>query len=171
MDTVTIQNIIDLPPRLILELASGLREGVDVAADFGFSADQWESMRQQPLIVQAVEAKKTELKESGWVFRAKCALIADELLADLYLKATAEGSSLPATLDSLRFVAKAAGLDQPKQDAAAAGSGFSISIVIGGQSVQISGAQKGRILEEDDEEEHFDFTQSFGSYEPVALPA
>lgn len=168
MNELTIQNLIDLPPRLILELASGLREGVDIAADFGFSAEQWEVMRKQPLIVQAVEAKKTELKESGWVFRAKCGLIADELLADLYTKATAEDATLHTVLESIKFTAKAAGLDAPKQDGVAAGSGFSINITIGGQAVKISGQHQGRTLEED--EEHFDFTQSFANYTPVALP-
>lgn len=149
----------------------GLREPREVAEDYGFTEEQWLALKVHDPFVKQVDEKKAELKAGGVTFRLKSAVIAEELLADLYLKATEEGATLHAVLETLKFTAKAAGLDQPKQDAAAAGSGFSINITIGGQSVQISGAQKGRILDADEEEEHFDFTQSFGAYAAMPLPA
>lgn len=168
MNDLSFQKVLEVEPKFVLEVAMGLREPQEIAEDYGFSEEQWIALKVHEPFVKLVEDKKAELKAGGVTFRLKSAMIAEELLADLYLKATSEDATLHSVLESLKFTAKAAGLDQPKQDAAATGSGFSINITIGGQAVKISGAQKGRVIEED--EEHFDFTQSFGSYEPVALP-
>lgn len=170
MNGLSFQKVLDIPPKFVLEIAMGLRDPKEVAEDYGFTEEQWTALKAHDPFVKQVDEKKAELKASGWTFKMKSAIIAEELLADLYLKATEEGATLHAVLESLKFTAKAAGLDAPKQDTQAAGSGFSINITIGGQSVKIAGSAtpQGDVY---DMEEHFDFTQSFGSYEPVPLPA
>lgn len=169
MNDLTFKNVIEIEPRMVLEIAMGLRDPKDIAEDYGFSEEQWISLKVHEPFVKQVDDKKAELKESGVTFKLKSALIAEELLESLYIKASAEDATLHAVLESLKFTSRAAGLDAPKQDGVAAGSGFSINITIGGQSVKISGEQKGRVIEED--EEHFDFTQSFANYIPTQLPA
>lgn len=173
MNDLTFKKVIEIEPRMVLEISMGLRDPKEIAEDYGFSEEQWIALKVHEPFVKQVDDKKAELKENGVTFRLKSAVIAEELLADLYIKATDEDATLHAVLESLKFCAKASGLDAPKQDGVAAGSGFSINITIGGQAVKISGTHTP--TEEEDNvyemEEHFDFTQSFVNYTPIQLPA
>lgn len=176
MNDLTFKNVIEIEPRMVLEIAMGLRNPQEIAEDYGFSEEQWISLKTHEPFVKQVDDKKAELKESGVTFKLKSALIAEELLESLYLKASAEDATLHAVLESLKFTSRAAGLDAPKQDGVAAGSGFSINITIGGQAVKISGQHRPTEEPQDesniiDVEEHFDFTSSFGAYTPTQLPA
>lgn len=170
MNDLTFKKVLEIEPKFVLEVAMGLRNPAEIAEEHGFSEEQWAALKVHEPFVKQVDDKKAELKASGWTFKMKSAVIAEELLADLYIKATDDGATLHAVLESLKFTAKAAGLDAPKQEGVATGSGFSINITIGGKSVQISGAQKGRVIEEDSEDA-YDFTRSFGAYTPTQLPA
>lgn len=173
MNDLSFEKVLEIEPRMVLEIAMGLREPREIAEDYGFSATQWELLKVHDPFKKQVEDKKAELKQNGVTFRLKSAVIAEELLEDLYLKATHEDASFHTVLEAVKFTSKAAGLDAPKQDGQAAGSGFSISITIGGQAVKINGAHKAtQELPGDtyDMEENFDFTQSFAEYTPTPLP-
>lgn len=185
MSDLSFQKVLSIEPKFVLEVAMGLREPAEIAEDYGFSAEQWFSLKTHEPFVKQVDEKKAELKESGWTFKMKSAVIAEELLESLYIKATDEGATLHAVLESLKFVSKAAGLDAPKQDGVAAGSGFSINITIGGQAVKISGQHQPTAEPQGDTydmdslsprwsggmDEDYDFTQSFGAYAAMPLPA
>ena len=152
---------------MILELASGIREGADIAEDYGFSLEQWHALLKFEPFIKLVEDKKTELKASGYTFRLKSAMIAEELLADVYLASQEESASFHTKLESLKFTARAAGLDAPVREMAQAGSGFSIVIDLGGgKTVQIGSSAR---TIEHEETYDFDETICFAPYTPTPL--
>lgn len=162
--------MIDIDAKFILEVASGLREPAVIAEEYGYSSEQWIFLKVHPPFVKAVEAKKDELKASGYTFRMKAAVCAEDLLGDVYAKAKGQESSFHTQLEALKFMARAAGLDAPVKEEAAAGPGFSITINLGnGQSVQIGGQQPLETVEAEPEEE-FDFSMAFEPYDPAPLP-
>ena len=132
MSDFTFQTFIDLPPKFILELASGMREGQDIAESYGYSVEQWVAMKEFEPLKKLVSEKKTELIASGWVFRTKCSWMAEDLLDSLYLRAKEKDISFSALLESIKFTSKAAGLDAPPKDEAGQGARVSISIDLGG---------------------------------------
>lgn len=135
--------MLDVEPRFVLEVASGVRDPAEVAAEFGYSTPQWEQLKEYAPFKALIEAKKAELKANGYTFRMKTAFIAEELLKDLYAKATEEGASFHTSLELAKFAAKASGLDSPPEKETSSGSQFSISINLGGETVQI-GVNKSR---------------------------
>jgi len=141
-----ISNIaqLEVSPRFILEIASGIRDPADIAEDEGFSPEAWEALKVYPPFVAQVEAKKAELKATGYSFRMKSAFIAEDLLAGLYEKATEQGASFHTTLELAKFTARAAGLDAPAKDEETAGAVFSISINLGGGNVVQIGGKVGK---------------------------
>jgi len=154
MEQMTLQTMIEIPPRMVLELASGIRDGADIAADYGYSVEQWVAMKAFPPIVKAVDEKKAELKASGWSFRAKCGWMAEELLEDLYTKAKDKEVSFSALLETIKFTAKAAGTDAPPKVEASIGNSFSININLGnGQTVKVDVGQTPPALEASDDVE------------------
>lgn len=162
--------MLDIEPKMILELASGIREGADIAEDYGFSLEQWHALQKFDPFVKLVEDKKTELKASGYTFRLKSAMIAEDIMEDVYLKAKDEESSFHVQLEALKFFSRAAGLDAPVKELAQAGSGFSIVIDLGGgRTVQIgsAGAEQGNLIEH--EVYDFDDTLCFTPYTPTPL--
>ena len=134
---ITITNIaqLEVSPKFILEVASGIRDPADIAEDEGFSSDAWEALKVYPPFVAQVEAKKAELKATGYSFRMKSAFIAEDLLTGLYEKATEQGASFHTTLELAKFTARAAGLDAPSKDEEQSGNQFNISINLGGGNV------------------------------------
>lgn len=145
---------------MVLEISLGVREPVDVAAEYGFSEDQWEELKTLPSFVKQVEEKKLELRVSGVTFKMKSAIAAEDIMADVYLKAKASDSSFHTQLESLKFFAKAAGFESPPKVEASAGAAFSITINLGqGKSVHIGSVHttQENIIDVDPETETCDF--------------
>ena len=165
--TTNITPMLDIEPKMILEIASGVRDPAEIVEEYGFSPDQWIALQKYDPFIRLVDDKKAELKASGWTFKMKSALIAEELLGDLYVKATEEGASFHTTLELAKFTARAAGLDAPVREMAQAGSGFSIVIDLGGgKTVQIGSSQR---TIEHEETYDFDETICFAPYTPTPL--
>ena len=139
---------LDVPPRFVLEVASGIKKPADIAAEYGFTPGQWQELSVYPPFVFAVDAKKLELKTEGFSFRVKSAQITEDLLDALYAKAIEEGASFHTTLELAKFTAKAAGLDAPKREDENNGANFSITINLGEKSIKI-GKKKDTASEEE----------------------
>lgn len=170
---MAISTLIDVDAKFVLEVASGIREPAEIAEEYGYTPDQWLNLQLFEPFKKAVDAKKAELQASGYTFKMKSAIIAEELLGDLYLKATEQGASFHTVLELAKFTARAAGLDAPVKEVQDIGAGFSITINLGGgQTVQIGGqAQGSRDENVIDVEEEYDFSMAFQAYKPVPLPA
>ena len=65
MNSLTYRQIVEVPPKMVMEIALGVREPADVAEDYGFSAAQWGELKLLPSFVKQIEDKKSELKQSG----------------------------------------------------------------------------------------------------------
>lgn len=169
---------LSVDPKFVLEVASGLRDPEIIAEEYGYAPEQWASLQLFPPFIRAVDDKKLELQTSGWTFKLKAAMAAEDLLADVYAKAKEEDASFHTTLEALKFMARAAGLDAPTQTAVDAGPAFSITIDLGGgQSVQINTKQSkssgahGEITDVEAEEGAKGAFISFPAYIPMPLPA
>lgn len=138
--------MLDVPPQMVMAIAAGIEEPALIAEHHGFDEPQWEALKVFEPFVKLIDAKKAELKASGYSFRMKCGFISEMMLDDLYRRATSEDASFSAMLDFAKWTSKAAGLDAPKQDAANTGSTFSINIVLGGQSVQINARAQPNVI-------------------------
>lgn len=133
------KRMLDVPAQMVLEIAYGVEQPERVAEKFGFSPVEWEQLKGHDPFVRQVDEKKAELKASGYSFRMKAAIAAEDLLEDVYKAAKEEGSSFHTKLESVKFFARAAGLDQPVKQQQDTGPAFSITINLGnGQSVQVN---------------------------------
>ena len=132
MNQLTYRQVVEVPPKMVLEISLGIREPADVAAEYGFSEDQWEMLKILPSFVKQVEEKKLELRVSGITFKMKSAVAAEDIMDDVYLKAKENGSSFHTQLESLKFFAKAAGFEAPPKVEADTGARFSLTINLGG---------------------------------------
>ena len=133
MENKTTLQMLEVDPKFVLEVASGVRSPEEIAEDYGYSGPQWTQLKGFPPFVKAVDLKKIELTASGYTFRMKAAIGAEDLLAEVYKKATAnDGVSFHTQLEALKFMARAAGLETPPREEAEMGAKFSISINLGG---------------------------------------
>jgi hypothetical protein len=169
MTALTYQQLVEISPKMVMEIALGVREPEDIAAEHGFSLTQWEDLKVVPSFIKQVEDKKLELKSSGVTFKMKAAVAAEDIMEDVYLKAKEEDSSFHVQLEALKFFARAAGLEAPAKEQSQAGSGFSVVINLGGgKTVQI-GTSQGNTIEHDEISVDYDSTEYFAPYEPSKL--
>lgn len=128
--------VVELPQQLILELAVGLESLPAICARYGIDADAAESLRENPLFQQAVAKAEAQLRREGLTFKLRAAHAAEDVLGDVWRRARGPDVTLPQKLEALRTLAKLADLE-PRHNAQlpqAAGSGFSITINIPGQT-------------------------------------
>ena len=137
--TASAMLMLDVPAKFILEIASGLRDPDDIAADYGYSPKQWRALEKYDPFIKLVNEKKTELKMSGYSFRMKAQVLAEDLLDDLALHAKKEDVSFHTILETAKFAARAAGIDAPlRENDGKTGNQFSISINLGaGNTVKV----------------------------------
>jgi hypothetical protein len=149
---IVLPQELSVEPKFILEVASGVRPPEEIAEDYGYSPAQWLQLKGFPPFVKAVDLKKIELTASGYTFRMKAAIGAEDLLAEVYKKATANQEvSFHTQLEALKFMARAAGLETPPREEAEMGAKFSISINLGGgNTVEIGVKTPEKVVKCDD---------------------
>lgn len=163
--------LIDVDPKFILEVASGLIEPAQLAENYGYTPEEWLFLKNHEPFVKQVDAKKAELRSTGFTFKLKAAIAAEDLLEEVYVKAKEKDASLHVQLETLKFMARAAGIDAPVREQNV-GAAFSISINLGnGQSVQIGAQTHQASLQDvvDVEETITPYTVSFGAYKAEPL--
>lgn len=123
---------IDVPAKFILELASGMREPDDLAAEYGFTPNQWNELKEYKPFIKAVDDKKSELQLTGYTFRMKAHVLAEELLDKLGVHAHKEDASFHTTLECVKFASRAAGIDAPvREEDGKSGNTINITIDLG----------------------------------------
>ena len=130
--------IFTLDPKFIFELASGIEEPAHVAKRYHYTEEAWQSLQQDESFKKVVEAKRTELQKSGYTFRLKAALAAEDLLDEVYLGAKSPDASLSAKLESFKYLTKIANLEPKEDKNAISGPAFSIKIDLGDNSITIN---------------------------------
>jgi len=132
MTQLSTTRMLDVPPKLVLEVAYGVEPPEEIAERYGFSSAEWLLLKEHKPFVKQVEDKKEELRAGGYTFRMKSAVIAEELLTTLYLKAKEGDASFHTILETVKLTAKAAGFEAPPKEETNTGSQFSITINLGG---------------------------------------
>lgn len=123
------------PARMVLEIAYGRENPADIAARYGYGEDEFASLCTHPPFRKQVEAKVAELKASGYSFRMKAALAAEDLLEEVYKLAMHKTTGFDEKLDALKFVTKMGDLEPKQNIQAVAGTGFSITINLADQGM------------------------------------
>lgn len=114
-------------PQMMLEIASGLEEGWEIADRYGYTTREWEEMSAQEGFQKQIAALTAEMKLSGVTFQRKAAMIAEELLTDILIMAK-QSRSLGELLEVARFAAKMGKLEPVTGEKGGAGGGNIFSV-------------------------------------------
>lgn len=114
-------------PQMMLEIASGLEEGWEIADRYGYTTREWEQMSAQEGFQKQIAALTAEMKLSGVTFQRKAAMIAEELLTDILIMAK-NSKSLSELLDVARFAARMGKLEPQTGDKGSAGGGTTFAV-------------------------------------------
>lgn len=123
--------------QLIFELALDIAPYADIATRYDMTVEALEAFAAHPIVSRQIAHKRAELDRSGHLFRAKCAVMAEEGLVDLWHIFNNVETPRALRFDIHRQLVKWADLE-PKQSAGPTGPGFSISINLPGQTVTIA---------------------------------
>lgn len=151
---------IDIPPRMILECAAGIEKWEIVAERYGYFKEQWEALLLYEPFVRAVEDKRRELHASGYTFRARAHVMANDLLEDVYHDAKQPDANSHTRLEAMKFLARAGGVEAPIKELTAPSTGVSITINIPAmgdapaQAIEIKTGEVGRTFDMDDVPNH-----------------
>lgn len=99
-----------MPVEIALKTAS-IRE---ICEAYDISREEWEVLRNRPDFRKEVEDWVAKLREEGMTFKMKARLQSEALLQTAWAMIHDKGNTVPATVraDLLKFVIKAAGLDE-----------------------------------------------------------
>lgn len=121
--------LIDLSPKMVYEIASGLEEPLEIVKRYNISPKEWRSLEKRPEVQNAIALAKSDMEKSGVTFKNKARLMADAMLKDLFRNAMRDDVPVKDKAQALQTVGKYAGLETSPA-AGQQGGGFSITISI-----------------------------------------
>lgn len=125
---IEVPTPVDVPPELVLAIATGLEDADDLAYRHGIVGERWRALKAWKPFQDAVAKQRAELEQNGFTFRLKAKLLTEDVFDEAYKIARSNDATLMQKLEFVKLGAKLADME-PKQTAAvAAGPGFSISI-------------------------------------------
>lgn len=123
---------LSVKPELIYELAMGVGDPAAVAKKHGYSELELMQMHTYPWFNKALSDRRDELEKSGFDFRAKMKMLAEDMIIDVY-QAAKLSNAVSSKLDVAKHLTKIAGLEPAVgANPAAQGAGFSITINFNG---------------------------------------
>lgn len=117
------------PREMIEEISLGIEHPPTVASRYGFDPTDYALLEQQDWFLRSVNERREELKRSGWTFRAKMGMMAEELLVDAWRTAKLSDSA-SVKLEVAKYLTKVADLEPKEKAQVQQGTGFSINIQI-----------------------------------------
>lgn len=124
--------VVDIPPELIMGIATGLEDPKELAYRHGIVGVQWEQLCKWKPFLDAVAKQRAELEANGFTFRLKAKLLTEDVFDEAYKIAKSHETTLMQKIEFVKLGAKLADME-PKQSAqVASGPGFSISINFSG---------------------------------------
>lgn len=127
-----------VPPGLLLEVATGLEDGWEIADRYGYTTREWEEMSEQEGFKKQVAALRAEMALSGVTFQRKAALLAEDLLTDVYNLAK-NSKSIADVQSAAKFFAHMGRLEPAtgeKGGGSGGGNQFQITFNFAGQQPQ-----------------------------------
>jgi hypothetical protein len=138
LNLVVFDRRVSVPPALLMEVAAGLEEGWEIADRYGYTSREWEEMEKQEGFQKQVAALRAEMKLSGVTFQRKAALLAEDLLEDVYRLAK-NSKSIGDVQGAAKFFAQMGRLEPNAHEKGSSGGGnggFSITFNFSGQQPQ-----------------------------------
>jgi hypothetical protein len=135
LNLVVFDRRVSVPPALLMEVAAGLEEGWEIAARYQYTLSEWEEIEKQEGFQKQVAALRAEMRLSGVTFSRKAALLAEDLLEDLYRLAK-NSKSIADVQSAAKFFAQMGRLEPNSQERGATGGGnggFQITFNFSGQ--------------------------------------
>lgn len=126
-------NTLDVPAQLVWEVAAGVEDPSIVAARHGFEGEKWERLSQWSPFIIAVQQQRAEFERSGFTFRLKAGLMAEQMMDQMFKQAVSNDSTILQKLSVFQSLVDVAGLKPDKKvqgDAAGTAPKFSITINI-----------------------------------------
>jgi len=123
-------------PKMMLEIAAGLEPGEVIAERYGMSGEEFASLAASEGFQKQIGALVAEMKLNGVTFSRKAAMVAEDLLMDLFVMARSS-KSLQDVLEVAKFAAKMGRLEPvttEKGGAAGGGNVFAIQFNFQNQS-------------------------------------
>jgi hypothetical protein len=130
------EQVVGVPAEMVLQLATGMEDEVVVAGRFGFDEARYKKLKEWLPFVQAVEARRVELQNSGVTFRIQAAFMAEDLAKDVYRIAKTNDATFLQKLEAFRTFTELADLKPKANAATSTGPAFSISIVLSPQETK-----------------------------------
>ena len=128
-----------VPEEMVASLALGMEDDLVVAARHGYSVEQLQELMAQPWFQAQIAVKRADYEKNGVTFKAKAAWMASDLLDQVYVQASAAGTSLAQKHDVLKTLIKAGGLEPKDEKSQQTGPTFAIYIDLGGgQSISLT---------------------------------
>ena len=128
-----------VPEEMMASLALGMEDDLVVAARHGYSVEQLQELMAQPWFQAQIAVKRADYEKNGVTFKAKAAWMAGDLLDQVYVQASAAGTSLAQKHDVLKTLIKAGGLEPKDEKSQQTGPTFAINIDLGGgQSISLT---------------------------------
>lgn len=126
-----IQNhIVDVPQKLLLDLAVGLDTFDDICARYDYTPEQTAQLRNNPGIKNRISRLQAELKESGVTFRMRNAHAAEDMIGVIWSEARRAETSLDKKIEAAKLFAKLGDLEPRTAQQTVNGGGVTISINI-----------------------------------------
>lgn len=139
MSSLTSKKAYLVPPDMVACIALGMETGDVIASRHGYTLQDWEALQAQDWFQRMVEVKRDDLRVNGHTFKAKAQMMAEDLLADVYLDAKKSDGAV-FKLDTLKYFAKLADLEPKASTQVQSGGGFQINITFpGGSEAKLGG--------------------------------
>ena len=126
--------IIEVPPMLVLEAAVGVDTLDSICERFGYDQTQTAQLRNDPGFKRAVQEQEVQLRKEGVTFKMRVQKAADDLMGVVWRESKDERVPVSVKLDVLKVFAKLADYEPKTNAPVQTGSGFSITINLGGKA-------------------------------------
>ena len=127
MAKLTSDRFLDMDPKMIYEIASGVEDGHVIALRYGYTLEEWEQIRDVPWFLAEVTRVRSDMERTGQTFRLKAGVMAQALLDDTFQHAISPDTPVKDKAAALQLFTKIGGLEVAKQETAQS-NGFSITI-------------------------------------------
>lgn len=139
---VVFDKRVSVPPGMLLEVATGLEEGWEIADRYGYTTREWKEMEKQDGFKKQIAALRAEMALNGVTFQRKAAVLAEDLLEDVYRLAKAS-KSIADVQSAAKFFAQMGRLEPTngeKGGGGGSGNQFSITFNFSAQPQKIEAA-------------------------------
>lgn len=138
MTEIAVPGVPAPPQEMILAIAEGMHEPVDVAFRFGYSKSEYEALEQNKYFVAAVMSARAELERSGHPIKLKARFMTESLLDEMYVRAKSPNASLGQVLDAIKVTSKLGDLEpKPQVEKVAPGQGTTVQIIFSGNQADV----------------------------------